>query len=109
MKNIQSTIQQTSKQVMKQPTTDTTAATVFPWQYQPVKKLNSHTDLGTYETYSLQLFHCCDGKRQPIASIDDISVDQEFVEQLALQFTLHQLSPVHFLDAVCDAITERFS
>ena len=81
-----------------------THQTIFQWQYQPVKTIQSHPDTGTYTAYGLALYQCENGHRQAISQINDISVNQEFVENLALQFTLHQLSPVHFLDAILDSL-----
>ena len=78
--------------------------TPFHWQYQPVKKEFSHPDGGTYFGYGLQVYQCQSELREPVASIDDISVCQNFVEDLALRFTMHQLSPVHLHDAVIDAL-----
>lgn len=78
--------------------------TIFQWQYQPVRTAHSHPDIGVYTAYGLALFQCQNGQRQFVSQIDDISSCQEVVENLALQFTLRQLSPVHFLDAVLDAL-----
>lgn len=76
----------------------------FHWQYQPVKKEFFHPDGGTYFSYGLQVYRCQNQLREPVAYIDDISVCQNFVEDLALRFTVHQLSPVHLHDAVIDAL-----
>ncbi len=84
----------------------TTSGTSFPWQYQPVKKAIHHPDLDDYTAYGLQLYHCRNNQRLLIANIDDISTNQQFVEQLAMRFTLYQLSPIHFYDAVYDAVAD---
>ena len=40
----------------------------------------------------------------PMKEIRDISTDPIFVEKLAERFTRFQLSPVHFIEAVEDAL-----
>lgn len=78
--------------------------TVFPWQYQKVKTMHTHPDAGSYTAYGLELYQCKNGQRTHIDTITDISTRQDYVENLALAFTINQLSPVHFRDAVLDAI-----
>lgn len=85
-------------------TLNSSADTLFPWQYQPVKNLHTHPDTGCYTGYGLELYHCQNGYKTLLDTIHDISTRQEYVENLALSFTFHQLSPVHFRDAVLDAI-----
>ena len=81
-----------------------TNTTIFPWQYQPVKTAHTHPDNGCYTGYGLALYQCRNNQRTLIDTIADISTCQEYVENLALSFTMHLLSPVHFREAVLDAI-----
>lgn len=43
---------------------------------------------------------------QEVGRIPNVSPDRRLVEDLAERFTREQLSPLHLLDAVMDAITE---
>ncbi len=87
-----------------QKTLNSRSDSVFPWQYQPVKTVHSHPDAGCYTSYGLALYQYKKGQRTLIDTIIDISTCQEYVENLAISFTIHQLLPVHFRDAVLDAI-----
>ena len=87
-------------------TTQTTkhTCTTAHWLYLPFKKQYINSDGTTYDSYGLQVWLCQNGQRQPEASIGDISTYQDVVENLALQFTMQQLSPIHFYEAVMDAL-----
>lgn len=86
------------------PQTTTQSCMTVHWQYQPFQAQYCHPDGTRYASYGLQVWLCCNGQRQLGTSIGDISTDQDFVETLALQFTLQQLSPIHFYEAVIDAL-----
>ncbi len=83
---------------------NTTQTIAYRWQYEVIKQTMVHPDIGIYNTYGLQLYQCQNSQCQLIASVNDISTDRQLVEQLASRFTLHQLSPQHFRDAVIDAL-----
>lgn len=66
------------------------------WRYQVVPEETSHPNIGKYHTYGIQII--------PPESIHDISTDKTIVERMANLFTEHQLSPIHFRDAVEDML-----
>ena len=78
--------------------------TAFLWHYQPIKTSQFHPDLGFYITYGLQLYQNENGILIPLIILADVSTDQDFVENLALTFTINQLSPLHLHDAILDAM-----
>lgn len=58
-------------------------------------------EVGEYIGYGIM---CSDICSREIESIEDISIDQFFVKDLADKFNRYSLSPIHFVDAVIDAI-----
>ena len=76
----------------------------FLWHYQPIKTSQFHPDTGFYITYGLQLYQNENGILIPLIILPDISTNLDFVENLALTFTVNQLSPLHLYDAVLDAM-----
>ena len=69
------------------------------YHYQPIsRQLEEPT--GSYGSYGL----CLLVDEGPTKEIRDISTDPVFVEKLAERFTRFQLSPVHFIEAVEDAL-----
>ena len=58
-------------------------------------------EVGEYIGYGIM---CSDICGREIERIEDISLDQFFVKDLADKFNRYSLSPIHFVDAVIDAI-----
>ena len=58
-------------------------------------------EVGEYIGYGIK---CSDACGREIERIEDISLDYDFVKDLADNFNTHSLSPIHFIDAVIDAI-----
>lgn len=78
--------------------------TLTQWEYHAISEICSHPDYGEYISYGIQAFQQEHGRLHLIAMIHDISTKSSFVEELAHFFTLHQLSPLHFQEAVEDSI-----
>ena len=74
------------------------------WEYQPVGTQCFHPDIGSYRTYGLQVYQNTGQQRVPVLLLQDISTRQDSVENMAVLFTFHQLSPVHLHDAVLDML-----
>ncbi|MDR2932211.1 MAG: DUF6514 family protein [Oscillospiraceae bacterium] len=66
------------------------------WRYQAFDEECRHPDIGSYHTYGIEIV--------PPSPIHDVSTDRAFVEHMAGLFTAGQLSPLHFSDAVEDAL-----
>ena len=75
--------------------------TAAPQKYR-YETINSQLEEPTGSCISYGLCMLVD--EGPMKEIRDISTDPIFVEKLAERFTRFQLSPVHFIEAVEDAL-----
>ena len=74
--------------------------TPIKYRYQLFTSRVRMEELPEQDSFGLQLW---EGDRL-VDEIPDISADRDFVRDLARRFTRGQLAPVHFWDAVEDAL-----
>ncbi len=72
------------------------------YKYLTIKEKLFHEDVGKYTSYGIVCINAETGEQ--VDKISDVSVERDFVTALAEKFTRHSLSPLHFFDAVVDAL-----
>lgn len=73
--------------------------------YYPIEqKLTLPEDKVQYVSYGLCVYQILGFSAMQIAFLPDISCDCRFVYDLAYRCTAKQLSPIHLLDVVSDAL-----
>ena len=73
------------------------------YRYSIVRGIFYSEDCGEYISYGIRLTNGCFIRRE-IETIHDVSTDISVVRKLVVSFNKHKLSPIHFKDAVEDAI-----
>ena len=73
-------------------------------KYCVVKEKLFHPDIGEYVSYGMLCCSVLADETRVIEFISDVSCDEKFVTELAEKFTVRELSPLHFLSAVEDAL-----
>lgn len=73
------------------------------YEYSVIFECLHDKDIGHYVSYGIICSKTTTG--EIVSFISDISTKKDFVELLANEFTNLQLSPVHFYDAVEDALS----
>lgn len=73
--------------------------------YLPFEETLPDDSSGAYTAFGLQCWQIEIGHKTLKAAVPDISCEKSFVVSLARQFTHFQLSPLHFQDAVEDAVS----
>lgn len=74
------------------------------YYYLPVREQLSSPYVGNYVAYGIRALETDGGDWREVAFVSDISTSSSFTKRLAKLFTDGQLAPIHFLDAVLDAI-----
>ena len=74
------------------------------YQYLPIKEQLYSPYLGQYHSFGIAAFEICNGRREQVAFISDVSTDEAFAERLAKRCTDAQLDPVHLKDVALDSI-----
>lgn len=74
------------------------------WHYQAVRESRHDPDLGQYLTYGLRAQRKTGSGWEEIELIHDVTTHFGFAKRLSELFNRHQLSPIHFRDAVEDII-----
>lgn len=72
------------------------------YEYSVFLETLHNKDIGRYISYGIICTNKTTG--EIVSFIPDISTNKDFVESLANEFTSLQLSPLHFHDAVEDAL-----
>ena len=65
------------------------------------------SELGTYSSYGIQVMEAVNGTEQPLASISDVSLDEEKMNALIALCNECQLCPDHLLDVIEDHLNEN--
>lgn len=74
------------------------------YYYRVIKQILFLKDYGYYSTYAIQCMQA-EIPSSVVAQIDDVSLDRQFAADLAKLFTKENLDPIHFIEAVYDAIS----
>ena len=77
----------------------------FFWNYQAVREIRYRPELGWYFTYGIRARRRSVRGWDQIESVHDVTTDRGFADQLAEEFSVYQLSPVHLRDTVLDQIS----
>lgn len=80
--------------------------TPLKWKYQLFGSWYFQTDNEPYFSYGIQIYQQTQENKEILLLLEvpDISIKAEFVENMARQFTLNQLSPIHIYDAIIDML-----
>lgn len=74
------------------------------YQYLPIKEQLYSPYLGQYHSFGIAAFEICNGRREQVAFISDVSADEAFAGRLAGRCTDTQLGPIHLKGAAQDCI-----
>lgn len=76
----------------------------FGFTYKVEEEIYNDEILGKYLSHGINLIEDNEEKRI-IKSINDISLDKGFVENVAYLFNYYQLDPIHFEEAIDDFLS----
>ena len=72
------------------------------YKYLTICERLFNEEVGTYTSYGIICINC--ESETVVSQISDVSLSRDFVINLSEKFTQHALAPIHFLDAVEDAL-----
>ncbi len=72
------------------------------YRYVPFAEVFYSNDIGKYRSFGII---ANDMSGREVARVSDISVDEIFVNELCRRFNANQLSPIHLLDVIEDALS----